>query len=115
MYDFTVPFDNNLGERDIRMKKVQQKISGTFRSFDGALSFCKIRSYISTVKKRNMNVISAIQDVFDDKALLPYLEKTKLHRYKNRFGRLADRPASSLQIRVQRFEAATEIIIIVNT
>ena len=71
MYDFSVPFDNNLGERDIRMMKVQQKISGTFRSFNGALSFCRIRSYISTIKKQGINVISAIQNVFADKALLP--------------------------------------------
>jgi transposase len=73
MYDFSVPFHNNLGERDIRMMKVQQKISGTFRSFDGALSFCRIRSYISTVKKRGLNVMSALQDVFSGKRLLPQL------------------------------------------
>ena len=66
MYDFSVPFSNNLGEQDIRMMKVQQKISGTFRSAMGALSFCRIRSYISTVKKHKMNVISAIQGVFTE-------------------------------------------------
>ena len=73
MYDFSVPFDNNLGERDIRMMKVQQKISGTFRSCDGALSFCRIRSYISTVKKQGFNVMSALQDIFSGEQLLPQL------------------------------------------
>jgi transposase len=73
MYDFSVPFDNNQGERDIRMMKVQQKISGTFRSSEGARTFCRIRSYISTVKKQGMNVISAIHDAFSEKALLPQL------------------------------------------
>jgi transposase len=62
-----------LGERDIRMMKVQQKISGTFRSFEEALSFCRIRRYISTVKKQRLNVMSALQDVFSGKELLPRL------------------------------------------
>lgn len=73
MHDFDVPFENNQAERDVRMMKVQQKISGTFRSVQGARSFCRIRSYISTVKKNKLSVIDAILAVFDGKPFVPFL------------------------------------------
>ena len=65
MYDLDVPFDNNLAERDIRMIKVQQKISGLFRTFCGAEQFCLIRSFISTVKKQGFNVLDALEKILD--------------------------------------------------
>jgi transposase len=69
MYDLNVPFDNNLAERDIRMMKVQQKISGLFRSFCGAEEFSLIRSFISTVKKQKISVIDAICNILDGKQI----------------------------------------------
>ncbi len=75
MHDFDVPFENNQAERDVRMMKVQQKISGTFRSSNGADIFCRIRGYISTVKKNKISVIDAIMDAFSGKAFIPNMAK----------------------------------------
>ena len=70
VHDFRVPFDNNLAERDLRMMKVQQKISGTFRSWQGARAFATVRSYISTIRKRDLNVLEGIASVFAGQPML---------------------------------------------
>jgi transposase len=71
LHDFTVPFDNNLAERDLRMMKVKQKVSGCFRTTTGAHAFCRIRSYISTMKKQGHNAITALKSVFSGTPLVP--------------------------------------------
>lgn len=62
--DFRVPFTNNLAERDLRMIKVKQKISGTFASFLGAEFFCRIKSFIATLKKNSLSVLEGLQNAF---------------------------------------------------
>jgi len=62
-----VPFSNNLGENDIRMTKVQQKISGCFRSMDGAKIFCRVRSYLSTCRKQEIKSSYALDLLFNGK------------------------------------------------
>lgn len=71
--DFAVPFDNNLAERDLRMMKLQQKVSGGFRTNAGASAFCRIRSYISTLRKQGYSVLPALQQLLLGQPIIPQI------------------------------------------
>jgi transposase len=71
--DFTIPFDNNRAEQDLRMFKVQQKVSGCFRADTGAQAYCRIRGYLSTLRKRRQALLHALHTVFTGRPLLPAL------------------------------------------
>jgi len=83
MFNFEIPFENNLAERNLRMVKVQQKISGTFRSDSGGDNFCRIRSYIATALCNDVPVLEALTLAIAGSPFIPKADR------KNRIQRLA--------------------------
>ena len=71
--DFRVPFSNNLAEQDLRMIKVQQKISGGFRTFHGAHTFVMVRSYVSTLRKNHQDILAGMANALGSHPFIPSL------------------------------------------
>lgn len=74
--DFTVPFDNNQAERDLRMVKLQPKISGSWRTTHGARDWLRVRSYISTLHKNGLDILTGLRDAITGNAWMPPLPTT---------------------------------------
>ena len=73
MHDFTVPFDNNQAERDVRMMKLRLKISGCFRTQTGAEVFCRIRGYVSTMLKQGNQALAVLTALLEGQTVYPAL------------------------------------------
>ncbi len=73
LHDLSIPFDNNQAERDLRMFKVQQKVSGCFRSTQGGTAFGRIRGYLSCLSKQGVKRLAALETAFTDQPLSPSL------------------------------------------
>jgi hypothetical protein len=71
LVDLRVPFDNNQAERDLRMVKLQHKISGAWRTMAGAETFCRLRSYIATARKHGHNPLAVLCELFNGRPWLP--------------------------------------------
>src|SRR5262249_48336819 len=72
--DFTIPFDNNQAEQDLRMLKVQQKIAGSFRAESGSEAFARIRGYCASLRKQGVALLAALQTAFTGQPLYPALD-----------------------------------------
>ena len=71
LFDLSVPFTNNQAERDVRMLKVKGKVSGCFRRLEGAVRFCRARSYLQTCGKQGLDRLDCLRSIFVGKPVMP--------------------------------------------